>query len=87
MNVKSILANLSLQLAVNSVASSSSESLPNDGEKPHQPKFQNVWGYGRALSNSSHSSVNLCGKNGCTGKTGGFCKSINPVLSTIKLLK
>ena len=71
-----------------SVATSSLESLPNDGEKPNQPKrlLFSKGDYGhkifikRSYSLVKHSAevlfINPYWKDDCsgTGKTGGFCK-------------
>ena len=56
-----------------SVVTSSSESLPNDGEKPNQPKrpLFPKWDYGHALSKSSiHKSIL---EELLYWETGGFC--------------
>ena len=71
-----------------SVATSSSESLPNDGKKPNQPKRPLFLKRNYAQGVRFHPSceacisaevvfINLYWKNGRTGKSGGFCKHIS----------
>ena len=68
-----------------SVATSSSESLPNDAEKPNQPMKHSFpkFDYARKMAIKSVDSVyhsaemvfiNLYWKDCCTGKSGRFCK-------------
>ena len=60
------------------VATSSSQSLPNNDEKSNQPKrpLFPKWDEGRGLQ-QKQSFINLYWKNGRTGNTGGFCKHIS----------
>ena len=65
-----------------SVATSSLESLPCDGEKSNQPErlLFLKYGYGKISVKHAflHSAevvfVNLYWEDGCSGKTGAFCK-------------
>ena len=67
--------------AVSCSVATLSESLSNDNEKPNQPKrllFPKC-NYGCKISMKHAFSlevvfINLYWKDGCSGKTGGFCK-------------
>ena len=67
--------------AVSCSVATLSESLPNDDEKPNQPKrllFPKCY-YGCKVSMKRAFGlevvfINLYWKDGCSGKTGGFCK-------------
>ena len=88
MNVKSTRA---LNTAVScSVATSSSESLPNDGENPNQPK-RPLFPKWDQLQPCQRSAKVVIHKSQYTGRMVVLRKlvdsvSIKPVLSTIKLL-